>query len=125
MRSGRKAENHIMSSLLLTAPAVEPLSLAEARAFLRVETADDDDLIRALIAGARVHVEAQTRRALIAQSWRLALDAWLEDGRIKVVPAPLRTLNAARIYDSEGNTQALDTQAFVPDPGASMLAFMP
>jgi uncharacterized phiE125 gp8 family phage protein len=50
MRSGRKAENHIMSSLLLTAPAVEPLSLAEARAFLRVETADDDDLIRALIA---------------------------------------------------------------------------
>jgi uncharacterized phiE125 gp8 family phage protein len=71
-----------------------------------------------------VHVEAQTG-ALIAQSWRLALDAWLEDGRIKVVPAPPRTLNAARIYDSEGNTQALDTQAFVPDPGASMLAFMP
>ncbi len=42
-----------MSSLLLTAPAVEPLSLAEAKAFLRVENTDDDDVISALIAGSR------------------------------------------------------------------------
>jgi uncharacterized phiE125 gp8 family phage protein len=64
-----------MSSLLLTAPAVEPLSLAEAKAFLCVEMPDDDDLIGALVAGSRIHVEAQTRRALITQSWRLAIDA--------------------------------------------------
>jgi uncharacterized phiE125 gp8 family phage protein len=53
-----------MSSILLTARAVEPLSLAGAKAFLRVETSDDDDVIGALIAGSRIHVEAQTRRAL-------------------------------------------------------------
>jgi uncharacterized phiE125 gp8 family phage protein len=114
-----------MSSLLLIAPAVEPLSLDEARTYLRVETTDDDALIGALIAGARIHVEAQTRRALITQSWRLSFDAWPEDGRIKVVPAPLRTLTAARVYDGDGNTRALDTQAFVPDLGASALVFMP
>ena len=61
-----------MSSLLLTAPAIEPLSLAEAKAFLRVETSDDDEVIGALIAGSRIHVEAQTRRALITQSWRIS-----------------------------------------------------
>jgi len=82
-----------MSSLLLTAPAIEPLSLAEAKAFLRVETSDDDDVIGALIAGARIHVEAQTRRALITQSWRLAIDAWPDDGRLIVLPAPLQTPN--------------------------------
>jgi uncharacterized phiE125 gp8 family phage protein len=38
-------------------------------------------VIAALIAGARVHVEAQTRRALITQSWRLVRDVWPIDGR--------------------------------------------
>ena len=52
------------------------MTLAEAKAYLRVEHDDDDDVIAALIAGARVHVEAQTRRALITQSWRLIRDAW-------------------------------------------------
>ena len=112
-----------MSSLLLTAPAEEPLSLDEARAFLRVEHGDDDELIAALIAGARIHVEAQTRRALITQSWRITADAWPDDGRIAVRPAPLQALAAARVYDGDGNAQAVDIQAFVPDLAGSALAF--
>ena len=114
-----------MSSLLLTAPAIEPLSLAEAKAFLRVETGDDDDVIGALIAGARIHVEAQTRRALITQSWRLAFDAWPDDGRLTVLPAPLQALSAARVYDFDNGAHALDTGAFVLDKGASTLIFAP
>jgi len=114
-----------MPSLLLTAPAVEPLTLAEAKAYLRVEHNDDDDLIGALIAGSRIHVEGQTRRALIAQSWRLSFDGWPEDGRIGVAPAPLRSLVAARVYDFDGNAQAIDTQAFVLDTAGSALVFAP
>lgn len=114
-----------MPSILLTAPALEPLTLAEAKAYLRVETADEDAPIGALIAGARTHVETQTRRALITQSWRLSFDAWPEDGRIRVLPAPLQQLTAARVYDVDGNAQAIDTQAFVLDLAASALAFAP
>ncbi len=114
-----------MSSILLTAPAIEPLSLAEAKAFLRVETGDDDAVIGALIAGSRIHIEAQTRRALITQGWRIAIDAWPDDGRPTVLPAPLQALTAARVYDLDNAAQALDTAAFVLDKGASALIFAP
>jgi len=112
-----------MSSFLLTPPAVEPVALAEMKAFLRVEHGDDDAVIAALIAGARIHVEAQTRRALITQGWRLSFDAWPRDGRITVVPAPLQALIAARVYDADGTASEVDTQNFIPDMGASELAF--
>ncbi|MBI1204003.1 MAG: hypothetical protein GC182_15990 [Rhodopseudomonas sp.] len=114
-----------MPSRLLTAPAVEPLTLAEAKAFLRVEAGDDDDLIDALIASARLHIEAQTRRALITQSWRITADAWPADGRLAVRPAPLQALSAARVYDFDGVAQTVDPQAFVPDIAASQFAFAP
>ena len=37
---------------LITPPAIEPVTLDEARAHLKVDTADDDTLITALIAAA-------------------------------------------------------------------------
>lgn len=114
-----------MSSLLLTAPAVEPLSLAEARAFLRVEHGDDDDVIAALISASRIHVEAQTRRALVTQSWRITIDAWPGDGRLPVRPGPLQELTAARVYDFGNVAHAVDTESFVVDLGCSALAFAP
>jgi len=112
-----------MSAILLTAPAVEPVTLAEMKAYLRVEHDDDDAVIAALTAGSRIHVEAQTRRALITQNWRLSFDAWPQDGRIQIVPAPLQALTAARVYDADGTPSDIDTQNFVPDFGASSLTF--
>ena len=108
-----------MSSILLSGPALEPVTLDEAKAYLRVEHDDDDDVIAALIAGARVHVEAQTRRALITQSWRLIRDSWPASGRISILPAPLRALVAARVYQLDGSTQAIATAAFVADLAAA------
>jgi uncharacterized phiE125 gp8 family phage protein len=116
-----------MSSILLTPPSIEPLSLDEAKAYLRVANDDEDDLITALIAAARAHVEAATRRALVTQTWRLARDAWPSGGRIAVLPAPLRDLAAARVYDLDGTAQALDLQAFVVDTIAApgVVSFAP
>jgi uncharacterized phiE125 gp8 family phage protein len=116
-----------MSSTLLTAPAAEPITLADAKAYLRVATDVDDDIIGGLIGAARSHVEAQSRRALITQTWRLVRDAWPPDGRLKVVPVPLRTVAAARVYEADGSTLAIDTQAFVADKAAApaILSFMP
>ncbi len=104
-----------MPSILLTAPAGEPISLAGMKTFLRVEHPDDDDVIAALIAGARIHVEAQTRRALITQSWRLTRDVWPSGGRLPLLPAPLRSLTTVRVFGADGAAQTIDPDVFGMD----------
>lgn len=110
-----------MSAVLLTPPVNEPLTLAEAKAFLRVEHGDDDAVITALIAAARVHVEAMTRRALLAQTWRFVLDAWPRDGRFAPRIGPLRELVAARLFDADGTVRDMD-ESLVVDVGANVIA---
>ena len=101
-----------MPAILLNAPASEPVSLAEAKSYLRVEHDDDDDLIAALIAAARVQVEAQTRRALITQTWRLVRDVWPAGGALPILPVPLREVTAIGVYDADGMIQPLDVDDF-------------
>jgi uncharacterized phiE125 gp8 family phage protein len=60
-----------MTSYLLAGPAGEPLTLAETKAYLRLDDEAEDALVTTLITAARLHVEGVTGRALMAQSWRL------------------------------------------------------
>jgi uncharacterized phiE125 gp8 family phage protein len=114
-----------MPAILLTPPALEPVSLADAKYFLRVAHDDDDDVIAALIAAARVHVEAQTPRALIAQTWRLVRDVWPASGRLPVLPVPLQQVTAIRVFDGDGAMHALDVDDFSIDTvsAPAVLAF--
>lgn len=111
-----------MPSMLLTPPPGEPLSLAEAKQFLRVAHADDDAVISALIAAARAHVEAITRRMLLTQTWRLVLDAWPANGRIVLRSGPLQSVLAVQVFDADGGAQALEVARFVVDAAANAIA---
>jgi uncharacterized phiE125 gp8 family phage protein len=59
-----------------TAPTVEPVTLAEAKAHLRVDTATDDSYIATLITAAREWVEEYLDRALVHQQYVMRLDAF-------------------------------------------------
>jgi uncharacterized phiE125 gp8 family phage protein len=111
-----------MPAILLVPPAAEPLTVPEAKAFLRVEHDDDGVLIASLIAAARNHIEAQTRRALLTQTWRLVRDAWPADGRLAPRIGPLQALIAARVFDAAGHAHALDIESFVLDIAAGVIA---
>jgi uncharacterized phiE125 gp8 family phage protein len=116
-----------MSLYQLTPPATEPLSLAEAKHFVRVEHADDDALIAALVVSARAHVETATRRALMTQTWRMVLDAWPAGGLVRVLLAPLQAVEAVRVYEADGSVQQIDSETFVADSSAApgRIAFPP
>jgi uncharacterized phiE125 gp8 family phage protein len=61
---------------LLTPPAEEPVSLAEAKDHLRVDFNDDDALITALISAARQAAETLTGRQLVTARWKLVQDSF-------------------------------------------------
>jgi uncharacterized phiE125 gp8 family phage protein len=60
---------------LVTGPAVEPLTYAEVKAFLRLPDDTDQTHVTALIVAARQKVESDTARVLITQAWDLMCDA--------------------------------------------------
>jgi uncharacterized phiE125 gp8 family phage protein len=61
---------------LITPPAGEPVSLAEAKLHLRVDFDDDDSLIQVLISAARQAAETLTNRQLVTARWRMVLDSF-------------------------------------------------
>jgi len=65
-----------MSLQLLSPPAIEPVTLSDAKLHLKVDVADDDALITRLLAAARARAEWHTGRAFITQSWIQWIDRW-------------------------------------------------
>tara|TARA_A100000171_G_scaffold16805_1_gene15281 strand:- start:619 stop:1251 length:633 start_codon:yes stop_codon:yes gene_type:complete len=57
------------------APLCEPITLEQAKVFLRIDHTEDDHLIRRLIKTARQSIESFTGRALIRQCWTFSLNA--------------------------------------------------
>jgi len=106
-----------MIPIFVSGPAVEPVSIAEMKAYLRVDEdePEQDDLISGLIKAARLMVEAASRRILIEQRWRLVLDRWPRDGTALLPLAPLIAVDAIRITDAAGTVIELPDNAFVAD----------
>ena len=60
----------------ITEPAIEIISLDEAKTHLRIDGDDEDTAVSMLIVMAREFAEDYTRLAFISQTWRWRLDAW-------------------------------------------------
>ncbi|MDK9697792.1 MAG: head-tail connector protein [Siculibacillus sp.] len=96
-----------MSAILIDPPAIEPVTLAEAKAHLRLTGSDDDDYVAAMITAARIQVESATRRVLIDQTWRIYRDDWPSDGHVAIPIAPVKSIAAVTVYDADGEPTEL------------------
>ncbi len=114
-----------MPTTLIIAPAVEPVTLAEAKLHLRVDHSDEDALISSLISAARRYAETFTGRQIITATWELTLDAfpWIIEP-----PHPLLQSITSIVYvDVDGVSQTLDASIYQVDitstPGRVKPAF--
>jgi uncharacterized phiE125 gp8 family phage protein len=109
-----------MSLQLNTPPAQEPVTLAAAKAWLRVESGnDEDDVIAALIAAARTRAEWHTGRAFVTQGWTLWLDR--PAPVIELPLPPLQAVTAVTLYAPDGGATVLGSGDYTADLAGSRL----
>jgi len=98
-----------MAYSIVTPAASEPITLTEAKNFLRVDVSDDDALITALISAAREMCESYTRRILVTTTIDEFFDGF---------PNYRNNISKDIIYLSRGPVQSVENVKYVDEIGS-------
>lgn len=116
---------------LVTAPTIEPITLDQAKAQLRLRgVSDEDAFVRDLIGPAREYCETITRRQFLTATWTATLDEFPrgKDPIRLVGKAPLQSVSSISYIDTAGDTQVWSSSKYIVStprdlPGRIRLAF--
>lgn len=98
-----------MALVLVSGPSIEPVSVDEVKAQLRLDGDEENLLLAGLVSTARVHLETMTERAFITQQWTLLLDEWPLGSVLELPLAPVQSISSVAVFD-------IDDQPLVIDP---------
>jgi uncharacterized phiE125 gp8 family phage protein len=104
-----------MTLILTTPPLAEPITLAEAKAHLRITHNDDDAYVQRLVTAARRQIEARLGLSLITQGWSLFLDRWPEQGAARVALHPVQQVTDIITYGEQDTPATLDPAHYFLD----------
>jgi uncharacterized phiE125 gp8 family phage protein len=90
-----------MIPILVDGPTIEPVSLDDAKLWLRLDSSIEDELVQALIVAARLMVEAEIGQVLIGQNWRLVGDEWPMGEFIPVRVGRVLSVAGGRIFSAQ------------------------
>ena len=98
-----------MSLTVTSAPSVEPVSTAEAKEWLRIDSSDtsQDAILTILIKAARVRVEEYLRRSLITRTYSWEMNGDDMRDRIEIPRPPVQSVTSLTIYDE--NSAGVET----------------
>ena len=114
-----------MPLTLITAPADEPVTRAEAKLQCRIDAdlTADDALIDGLVAAVREQAEHEIGGALVTQTWERTLDAFpVSGGAIELGMPPVQSLVSVKYLDAAGTEQTLAPSAYTLDAASSVPA---
>lgn len=100
---------------LRSGPAAEPVSLADAKSFLRIDGSEDDVLVSSLITAARIYIETTIGVILIYENWSYFKDRWPENGMMHLPLSPVQTIEEIRLHDNQAGFEQLPTEHFETD----------
>jgi len=109
---------------VITAPATEPVTLAEMKLHSRIDGNDDDALVTSLIIAARMQIEQMANTKLITQTLALSIDS-LPDSGILYLDGPVQSVTTFEYTDLDGNLQEWDDTLYQVDITANPARLMP
>lgn len=114
-----------MTTILITAPSVEPVTLDEQKLHSNIFDNDKDTFISESIIAAREFVEDFTQRAIVTQTHELKLDSFTDC--ITIPKGNLQSVESIKYIDTDGVLQTLSTSIYTVDtassPGRVVLAY--
>lgn len=106
----------------ITDPAEEPISLSEAKLFLRVDDTAEDAVITRLISAAREAAEDYIRRSLITQNWVLWFDDYVS-AAVRLPMGPVQSVTHVKTYSRVGSASTMDSAGYYLNAGKESLFF--
>lgn len=102
-----------MTTRRTTPPVTEVITLAQAKAHLRVDIADDDGYISTLVVASRMDCEDIIQRTIAPSGLTLTLDSF--PASLLLDYPPVISVTSIAYIDSDGIPQTLDPQDYIVD----------
>jgi len=104
-----------MIKKLITAPTIQPVSLADTKDHLRISSSNNtqDLYIESLITSAIDQAEGMTGRALMTQTWAVIFDSWSEM-TARILPlGQIQSVSSVKYNDEDGAEQTVSTDDYL------------
>ncbi len=108
-----------MALVMTSGPALEPVTVAEAKAHLRIDHSAEDVLVSSLILTSRLHIETALGIALIAQGWTYLRDRWPASAAVSLPLRPLIAVDEIRVHRADGPPTVVSASEYAVDAASA------
>lgn len=100
-----------------TAPATEPVTVAEAKAYSRIDISADDTVVSNMITMARRELEKIKRRTFVTTTYDYFLDCFPSSDYVPIIfpRPPLVSITSIKYYDTDGVQQTWSSTLYELD----------